>query len=90
VFTAVGTEAGDSRELPCWLRSFDELGVATLGKRMWPSVDDPSWEIDEALKPLAGELVLNKVSAGTFATTGPRTAAPSSARGVGDRDRGVE
>lgn len=70
VFTTVGTEAGDGRELPCWFRSFDELGVATLGKRMWPSVDDPSWEIDEALKPLAGELVLNKVSAGTFATTG--------------------
>jgi len=70
VFTAVGTEAGDGRELPCWLRSFDELGLATLGKRVWPPVEDPSWEIDEMLKPLPGELVLNKVSAGTFATTG--------------------
>src|SRR5687767_3188803 len=69
-FTAVGTETGDGRELPCWLRSFDDLGLATLGKRIWPPVTDPSWEIDEALAPRQGEAVLNKLSAGTFATTG--------------------
>lgn len=69
-YTAVGTEAGDGRELPCWLRSFDELGLATLGQRVWPAVDDPSWEIDQALRPSRGEVVLNKLSAGTFATTG--------------------
>jgi len=69
-FTAVGTEAGDGRELPCWLRSFDELGLATVGKRVWPPVGDPSWQIDDALQPLPGETVLNKLSAGTFATTG--------------------
>jgi len=68
-FTAVGTEAGDGRELPCWLRSFDELGLATLGQRVWPPVNDPSWKIDEALQPLTGEVVLNKHSAGTFSTT---------------------
>jgi len=70
VFTAVGTEVGDGRDLPCWLRSFDELGLATLGQRVWPPVGDPSWGIDVALEPLPGELVLNKLSAGTFATTG--------------------
>jgi len=70
VFTAVGTESGDGRELPYWLRSFDELGLAVLGKRVWPPVGDASWEIDESLKPLPGELVLNKISAGTFASTG--------------------
>ena len=69
-FAAVGTDAGDGRELPCWLRSFDELGHATLGKRVWPAVGDPGWEIDELVKPETGEAVLNKVSAGTFATTG--------------------
>lgn len=69
-FTAVGTEAGDGRELPCWLRSFDDLGLATLGQRVWPPVGDASWEIDALLKPLPGEVVLNKLSAGTFATTG--------------------
>jgi nicotinamidase-related amidase len=70
VFTAVGTETEDGRELPCWLRSFDELGLAMLGKRIWPAVNDPSWQIDDALRPLPGEVVLNKLSAGTFATTG--------------------
>lgn len=70
VFTAVGTELGDGRELPCWLRAFDELGLATLGQRVWPPVNDPSWDIDEALRPMAGEVVMNKLSAGTFATTG--------------------
>lgn len=69
-FTAVGSEAGDGRELPCWLRAFDELGLATLGQRVWPPVNHPSWKIDEALQPLDGEAVLNKLSAGTFATTG--------------------
>lgn len=69
-FTAVGTEAGDGRELPCWLRAFDELGLAMLGHRVWPPIGDPSWEVDESLKPLTGEVVLNKLSAGTFATTG--------------------
>lgn len=68
-FTAVGTEAGDGRELPCWLRALDELGLATVGKRVWPPVGDPSWEIDESLKPIAGEVILRKTSAGTFATT---------------------
>jgi nicotinamidase-related amidase len=59
VFTAVGTETGDGRELPCWLRSFDELGLAMLGARVWPPIADPSWQIDEALQPLSGEPVLN-------------------------------
>jgi nicotinamidase-related amidase len=70
VFTAVGTEAGDGRELPFWLRSLDQLGLATIGKRIWPPTTDPSWNIDEALRPLPGEVILNKLSAGAFATTG--------------------
>jgi nicotinamidase-related amidase len=69
IFTAVGTETGDGRELPCWLRSFDQLGLAMLGERIWPAVTHPSWAIDESLMPLAEEVVLNKLSAGTFATT---------------------
>jgi nicotinamidase-related amidase len=51
VFTAVGTETGDGRELPCWLRAFDDLGVNMLGERVWPPVNNPSWQIDPALTP---------------------------------------
>jgi nicotinamidase-related amidase len=70
VFTAVGTESGDGRDLPCWLRSLDELGMATVGSRIWPPPNDPSWQIDELLAPKPGEPLLSKFSAGTFATTG--------------------
>ena len=70
VFTAVGTDSGDGRELPQWLRALDDPGLATSGQRIWPPVGSPSWSIDESLEPLAGEIVLNKLSAGTFATTG--------------------
>ena len=70
IFTAVGSEERKGNDLPCWLRAFDDLGLATLGSRIWPPIDDPSWQIDEALAPRDAELVLNKLSAGTFATTG--------------------
>lgn len=70
VFTAIGTEVGEGRDLPYWLRAFEEVGLATLGTHVWPPLDDPSWQIDEALKPQPGEPVLSKFSAGTFATTG--------------------
>ena len=70
IYTAVGTETGDGEDLPGWLKAVDTLGMATLGSHVWPPISDPSWEIDSALSPEAGELVLNKLSAGTFATTG--------------------
>lgn len=70
VFTAVGTESGDGQDLPGWLKELDALGLTALGSRVWPPVTDPSWKIDGALSPELGELVINKMSAGTFATTG--------------------
>ena len=69
VFTAIGSGAKDGNDLPCWLRSFDDVGLSTLGSRLWPPIGDASWEIDEALEPRPEEIVLNKLSAGTFATT---------------------
>ena len=65
----MGSESQDGNDLPCWLRSLDELGLSTIGSRIWPPVGDASWEINNKLKPRAGEPVLNKRSAGTFATT---------------------
>ena len=70
IFTAIGTETGNGDDLPGWLRSFDELGQATLGRSIIPPVTDPSWEIDPALAPQPGEQIVNKLSAGTFATSG--------------------
>jgi nicotinamidase-related amidase len=69
VFTAVGTETQDGSDLACWARALDEAGLNLLGTRIHPTVGDPSWQIDPALEPGPGEIVLNKRSAGTFATT---------------------
>lgn len=70
VFTATGTETGDGKDLPFWLRSFDDLGMSVLGSRVYPDTDDPSYEIDSELNPQKGEVLVNKRSAGAFATTG--------------------
>jgi nicotinamidase-related amidase len=69
VFTAVGTETKDGSDLAGWARALDEVGLSLLGTRIHPPVGDPSWQIDPALEPLAEEIVVNKLSAGTFATT---------------------
>jgi nicotinamidase-related amidase len=67
-FTAMGSDKGDGSDVPFWMSSQDDVGLATLGSRIIPPVGDVSWEIDEALRPGPGEPVLNKRSAGTFAT----------------------
>jgi biuret amidohydrolase len=69
VFTAVGTETQDGSDLACWARALDETGLNLLGTRIHPPVGDPSWQIDPALEPRSEEIVVNKLSAGTFATT---------------------
>ena len=69
VFTAVGTETKDGEDLACWARAMDETALSLLGSRVHPPVGDPSWQIDAALEPRSDEIVINKLSAGTFATT---------------------
>ena len=69
VFTAVGTETEDGSDLAVWARALDEAGLNLLGTRIHPPVGDPSWQIDPALTPREEEIVVNKLSAGTFATT---------------------
>ena len=68
-FTATGTQMGDGCDLPGWLRELDELGIAVLGSRVWPAVEDPSWQVDDAVGPRAGEPVLVKASSGPLAST---------------------
>jgi nicotinamidase-related amidase len=88
VFTAVGRETGDGRELPGWLRSFDELGLATLGKRVWPAVGDPSWEIDEAAN--TGRDRAQKAFGGHVRYDGSRATASSSANRVRRYDGSIQ
>jgi biuret amidohydrolase len=69
VYTGTGTCTGNGKDLPLWLKEFDQLGHAILGKSIWPSVDDPSWQIDDSLAPRPGELVLQKTSSGPLNST---------------------
>lgn len=69
LYTATGTRTGDGRDLPGWLRELDELGTAVLGRRVWPPVGDPAWEVDDAVAPGDGEPVFTKCSSGPVAST---------------------
>ena len=40
-----------------------------LGQRSIPMVNDPSWQIDDRISPLPGEIVLNKTSSGPLNST---------------------
>ena len=68
-YTATGTRRDDRTDLPGWLRGFDELAGSRLGEGTWPAVEEPSWRIAPSIAPADGDLVVNKTSAGAFATT---------------------
>lgn len=69
-YTAIGCYLPDGRDLPGWLKAFDQAGLAVLGTRVWPLPHDQSWEIDDSVAPLPGEVVLHKTTSGAFASTG--------------------
>lgn len=69
IFTGTGSYTGDGRDLPHWLKEFDQLGLALLGERIWPQITDPSWQIDTSVSPLPEELVLHKTSSGPLNST---------------------
>jgi biuret amidohydrolase len=69
IFTGTGSYSHDGAELPQWLKDFDQLGQMVLGKRIWPQVDEPAWQIDESVAPREGELILHKTSSGPLNST---------------------
>lgn len=69
IYLAVGCCMEEGRDLPTWIREFDQTGLALVGERVHPPVGDPSWQIDDAVAPIAGEMVLNKTSSGALAST---------------------
>ena len=40
-----------------------------LGRRLNPVVNDTSWQVEDAVAPLPGELVINKTSSGALSST---------------------
>ena len=64
-----GSYTQDGQDLPCWLKDFDKLSLRLLGRRSNPVVNGASWQIDDAVAPLPGEIVLNKTSSGALSST---------------------
>lgn len=67
-YTCTGTCTGNGRDLPLWLREFDELGMSVMGKCVWPAPDDPAYTVDSSIAPRPGEAVLHKNSSGPLAS----------------------
>jgi ureidoacrylate peracid hydrolase len=69
IFCNFGSYVPDGRDLPGWIKDFDQLGLNLFGRRPNPSVNDPSWQVDDNVAPLPGELVLNKNTSGPLNST---------------------
>lgn len=69
IFIGAGSHTDDGRDLPEWLRDFNQLSEMVAGRRAIPPVNDESWEIDERIAPRPGEIVLNKTSSGPLNST---------------------
>jgi nicotinamidase-related amidase len=69
IFCVFGSHAPDGRDLPCWLKDFDKLGLQLLGRRPNPVVNGASWQVEDAIAPLPGELIINKTSSGALSST---------------------
>jgi nicotinamidase-related amidase len=69
IYFAVGCHAPDGRDLPGWMREFDEVGLMLTGRRVCPPVGEPSGAIEDRVAPRPGEVVLTKSSSGPLAST---------------------
>jgi nicotinamidase-related amidase len=69
IYLGVGRCLEDGRDLPAWMRDFDQAGLAMVGERVHPPVNHPSWQIDDSVAPIPGEMMLNKTSSGALAST---------------------
>ena len=69
IFCVFGSYAQDGQDLPCWLKDFDKLGLQLLGRRPNPVVNGASWQVEDAIAPLPGELIINKTSSGALSST---------------------
>jgi biuret amidohydrolase len=69
IFIGAGSYTDDGRDLPEWLRDFNQLSMMVAGERAIPHISHESWQIDDRIAPLPGEVVLNKTSSGPLNST---------------------
>jgi nicotinamidase-related amidase len=69
IFLGAGSFTEEGRDLPGWIADYNQLGLSLLGERVCPHFTHPSWQIEDSVAPLPGEMVLNKASSGALNTT---------------------
>lgn len=69
IYTAIGSCLPNGQDLNRMWKDLDRLSLSVVGRRMFPAVDAPSWQIDDSVAPRPGELVLNKTSSGALNST---------------------
>ena len=69
IYFGAGSHTDDGRDLPEWLRDFNQLSEMVAGRRAIPPVTDESWQIDDRIAPQTGDVVLNKTSSGPLNST---------------------
>lgn len=69
IFVSFGSYFLDGRDLPGWIKDYDQLGLKRCGRRPNPSFNDSSWQVEDSVAPLPGELVLNKNTSGPLNST---------------------
>jgi len=69
MFLSFGSYLEDGRDLPAWIKDFDELGMNLLRRHTNPVVNDESWQVEDSVAPLPGELVLSKNTSGPLNST---------------------
>lgn len=69
IYCVFGSYAQDGRDLPCWLKDWDKAALHLFGRRLNPVVNGASWQIEDAIAPLPGEIIINKTSSGALSST---------------------
>ncbi len=69
VYTAFGSLREDGLDMPRWARGHNAWCYDLVGKPVYPSSKDPSWQIDDSLAPASDELVVAKTSSGPLNST---------------------
>jgi nicotinamidase-related amidase len=68
-YTAVGSHTESGCDLPLWLRELDEFGKAVVNSRLYPHVSEGAYQIDDAVAPQSGDVVVHKASSGPLNST---------------------
>lgn len=68
-YTGFGCCAKDGSDLVPWARDFNEVGRAMNDTPVFPAVQEDAWQIDDAVAPAPGEVVVNKTTSGPLNST---------------------